>query len=325
MTISEFSDQMDVLYNNITSNQAPGLNEYEKSLFLTKAEKEIVKNYFNPNSQGNTVKQGFDDSAKRQADFSVLMRTASCALASVGGEITTTVKKFTCTSNDGKTLILRGRDVMFIKDNVFIDLGVGEYAVENNIIYLGDDPVTVDGFPFTDGTIEIGEEHLTYNISKIDNRSTVYSFPTDTFIVVNESIITDGGKYLQVIPLRYDEYTRLMLKPFKYPLKNQAWRLINSGSVQTGKATKFVEIITNLHDEIATYNIRYVRTPKPIIVAALGNLTIDGQSAPSLECELDPILHEDVLQRAVELAKIAWTQTGQDNANLVLQAGQRSE
>ena len=78
MTITEFSDQFDVLYNNITSNQAPGLNEYEKSLFLTKAEKEIVKNYFTANSTGNTIKQGFDDSAKRQADFSILMRTGAC-------------------------------------------------------------------------------------------------------------------------------------------------------------------------------------------------------------------------------------------------------
>ena len=42
-------------------------------------------------------------------------------------------------------------------------------------------------------------------------------------------------------------------------------------------------------------------------------------------CELDPILHEDILQRAVELAKVAWTATGQDNAQMVLQAGQRSE
>ena len=39
MTLAEFSDQFDVLYNNITSNQAPGLNEYEKSVVLTKAEK----------------------------------------------------------------------------------------------------------------------------------------------------------------------------------------------------------------------------------------------------------------------------------------------
>ena len=37
MKSEEFNNQFDVLYNNITSNQAPGLNEYEKSVFLTKA------------------------------------------------------------------------------------------------------------------------------------------------------------------------------------------------------------------------------------------------------------------------------------------------
>ena len=48
MTNLEFSNEFDVLYNNITSNQAPGLDEYEKSVFLTKAQDEIIKAYFNP-------------------------------------------------------------------------------------------------------------------------------------------------------------------------------------------------------------------------------------------------------------------------------------
>lgn len=66
------------MFNNITSNQAPGVNEYEKSVFLTKAQDEIVKNYFNPKSKGNTVQEGFDDTAKRQADFSGIMCTKQC-------------------------------------------------------------------------------------------------------------------------------------------------------------------------------------------------------------------------------------------------------
>ena len=58
MTIQEFSNEFDVLYNNIMSNQAPGLDEYEKSVFLTKAQNEILKNYFNP--KGNKYQEGFD-------------------------------------------------------------------------------------------------------------------------------------------------------------------------------------------------------------------------------------------------------------------------
>lgn len=42
MTNSEFSNEFDILYNNIMNDQAPGLNEYEKSVFLTKAQEEIL-------------------------------------------------------------------------------------------------------------------------------------------------------------------------------------------------------------------------------------------------------------------------------------------
>lgn len=37
MTVQEFSHEFDVLYNNITNEVAPGVNEYEKSVFLTRA------------------------------------------------------------------------------------------------------------------------------------------------------------------------------------------------------------------------------------------------------------------------------------------------
>ena len=43
MPNEEFSNEFDVLYNSITSNQAPGLDEYEKSVFLTKAQSEIIR------------------------------------------------------------------------------------------------------------------------------------------------------------------------------------------------------------------------------------------------------------------------------------------
>ncbi len=256
MTIDEFSDQFDLLFNNVTSNQAPGLSEYEKSVFATKAEKEIVKNYFSPKSPGNNVKDGFDDSAKRQADFSMLLKTSTC----------------------------------------------------------------------TQQTNFIG--------SKLDDRSSVWSFPSDVFIVINESIkTTTKNKILQVIPLKYLEYSLAMQKPYKRPLKNQAWRLINSGAVATdissekGTATKYVEIITNSWDTISTYAIRYIKTPAPILLGDFNNdgLSIDGQSTKSGKIDLDPILHEDVLQRAVELAKAAWTQTGQDNIQAMTAVGQRSE
>ena len=74
MLINEMSEVFDLYYNNITSNQAPGLNEWEKSWFLTKAEKEVVLNHFTPNSKGNNIGQGYDDSAKIMEELNMRRR-----------------------------------------------------------------------------------------------------------------------------------------------------------------------------------------------------------------------------------------------------------
>lgn len=235
MDNTEFSNQFDVLYNNIMSNAAPGLNEYEKSVFLTKAQNEIVKNYFNP--KGNKYQEGFDDSMKRQIDFSELITTKEFSSPSLGNTY----------DKRGKLYDLSSEKIMFI---------------------------------------------------------------------IQESLDTNNGS-LQVIPIRYDEYMRLMSKPFKEPLKWQAWRIITDSSNK-------VELIAHSNDTIISYIIRYIRIPKPIILVDLsteyGSLSIDGVSTVS-ECELNEILHEEILQRAVELAKAAYI----GDINSITQMGQRSE
>lgn len=321
MTAEEFSDQFDVLYNNITSNQAPGLNEYEKSVVLTKAQNEIVKNYFTPNSPGNVIQQGFDDSAKRQADFSCLMKTASCGIGSNITTTQTTVNTYICTIGNNKTVVYG----LSFSDSV----GEGTYSVTgtaDKVITANGKTVKVTGLPEGTTSLEVIVNNINTSTSKIDRRSTICTFPNDVFISINETIRTGKGRDLQVVPLRYDEYLRLMSKPYKRPLKYQAWRLINTGAVNGSLSDKVVEIIVGAGDSIASYDIRYIRFPKPIIVGPLDNLTINGLNETQwMGCELDPIIHEDILQRAVELAKVAWTATGQDNFQAVLEAGKRSE
>ena len=50
MTAEQFSAEFDQLYNNITSNKAPGLDEYEKSVFLTQAQELVVKDLYSGNT-----------------------------------------------------------------------------------------------------------------------------------------------------------------------------------------------------------------------------------------------------------------------------------
>lgn len=306
MSVEEMDNMFDVLYNNITSNQAPGLNAYEKSIFLTKGQDEILKNYFNPKSKGNNTQEGFDGSVKRQVDFSMLTTVATTSATSYTYSLVSGK-----TDKDGKPVYSRTEttaskstysytaaydtDGNILKDD------------SDNVLYIRNEGTDVSGF----GTPLFDMRENTKSVT----------LPSKLMYAINEMVeVTRNDKkiLLQVIPVKFDEYSRLMCKPYKRPLKYQAWRLTNNDVVNKA------DIVVGPSDTLTKYTIRYVRRPNPIIVSDLDGLSIEGKSTAT-ECELDPILHEEILQRAVELAKIAWTNTGQDNLQAVIQAGQRSE
>lgn len=47
MTNKEFDTQFDIFYNNIASNAAPSVSSYEKSVFLTQAQRDIIIGLYN--------------------------------------------------------------------------------------------------------------------------------------------------------------------------------------------------------------------------------------------------------------------------------------
>lgn len=129
---------------------------------------------------------------------------------------------------------------------------------------------------------------------------------TDVLFILNEKLVTHSGEFKKsyvVVPINYKEYDRLMSKPYSQPMKKQAWRLLQND-------TRGFDIKSELiprwnlssKEEILQYKIRYIRRPYPIILEDLSDgLNIDGFSR-ARDCELNPILHPEILQRAVELA-----------------------
>ena len=306
MSVEEMDNMFDVLYNNITSNQAPGLNAYEKSVFLTKGQDEILKNYFNPKSKGNNTQEGFDGSVKRQVDFSMLTTVATTSAISYTYSLVTGK-----TDRDGKSVYSRTEAIAPKSTYSYTEAYDSDGNVlkdeKDNVLYIRNGGTDVSDF----GTPLFDMRENTKSVT----------LPSKLMYAINEMVeVTRNDKkiLLQVVPVKFDEYSRLMCKPYKRPLKYQAWRLTNNDVVNKA------DIVVGPSDTLAKYTIRYVRRPNPIIVSNLDGLTIEGKSTAT-ECELDPILHEEILQRAVELAKVAWTNTGQDNLQAVMQAGQRSE
>lgn len=54
MTNTEFSVEFDILYNNIMSDSAPELSDYEKSVFLTQAQEAIIIALYNGSYNGDS-------------------------------------------------------------------------------------------------------------------------------------------------------------------------------------------------------------------------------------------------------------------------------
>lgn len=239
VTAEEWSLAFDILWNNLMSNQAPGITLYEKGVLLTRAQEALVKDIFSPKT--NALAEGFDDSERRQSDFSSLMQVVAAN--------------------------------------------------------------PIDSSSVT---------------NRLDKRSVAkyYEYPDDMFIVLNEvfqSTLTSGGistvKTYDVVPLSYTEYSRLMRKPYKFPQKGIVWRLFGE-HLDNGK--QVLELIGKFPSDqnlTFSYTFRYVRRPAPIVLETQTGEepSIEGETTESSPvCELPEHLHEEILYRAVQLAKVAW-------------------
>lgn len=136
----------------------------------------------------------------------------------------------------------------------------------------------------------------------LSKSSVFFELPDDLWFITYEAVNLkdDGlgcmsGEDISVIPITQDEYHRIRKNPFRGANERRALRLDLSGKV--------VEIISKYNVE--SYLVRYLSRPAPIILTDLtDNLSINGISVKT-ECELNPVIHRAILERAVKLAIIS--------------------
>ena len=102
MTVTEFKNEFNILYDSIASNSAPGLDDYEISVFLTRAQEELVKNKALVLS--DPKRQGFEGDSKRRNDLKNLIKDYK----------TSTVQTLDRKINDTGTFFIVPSDVMLI-------------------------------------------------------------------------------------------------------------------------------------------------------------------------------------------------------------------
>lgn len=151
-----------------------------------------------------------------------------------------------------------------------------------------------------------------------DPRGLLCSLPEDVLIILNERLEvskTSGTKMTKksyvVVPINYTEYDRLMSRAYAQPLKKQCWRLFQGNDSTAHTIQSEIIPIEGTVNDSATYYVRYIKRPAPII---LTNLSFENQETLAIgeksnisECELNPIIHTDILNKAFELAIVAKT------------------
>lgn len=99
-----------------------------------------------------------------------------------------------------------------------------------------------------------------------------------------------NNKIVSVVPTIHDDLDKVLKNPFKSPNSRKVIRLDFDNKI---------ELISKYN--ISNYKVRYLKRPNPIILVTLEDLNIDKKQEVS-NGETNPILHERIVQRAVQLA-----------------------
>ena len=236
MNAAEFKTEFNLAYNNLASNQAPGLDEVEISIYLTKAQNILVDALY-----GEFEKS--EEARRKLANLVVTDRLAKATLENPSsGDIT---------------------------DTTVIPVA--------NILY--------------------------------PEYTTVYTPECDVRYIINEQVKMSSnadtcikGRFLKVQPVLHDEIDTIINNPFKFNIR-RALRLDTSYN-----NIPYIEILTK-DNHIEYYQIRYIKTPKPIFIYDNTQYddTIDCQTAPSTlvgykPASLPETTHRQIVEIAAKLA-----------------------
>ncbi len=304
----EFSNTFDTLLNSYRFSKEFGetlsilnitLDEYEKSVLLTQAQDIVL----NENFLVSNISEGFDNSSRKQVNFSSLITVKAPIRVEyynlIGGlGLVSAVNIYTIQTVSGATeSITKSSNTITI---TYISSSTMQ-SLNTKLALVVDDIYIISAGTLSEASATLDTE---YTAELYDSRSFVYAMPQDIKFILNEKIINHENAYI-ICPIHYQEYDRLNSKAYSYPRKRQAWRLFTDSS----KIDRLSEIITiaDFEDYETKYKIRYIRKPRPIILANLGEgtfgekLSIEGESSIS-QCEIDPSLHFDIVVKAVEMA-----------------------
>ena len=148
----------------------------------------------------------------------------------------------------------------------------------------------------TDNYVPVGEQDETL----INNNFKSYKVEISNdilFMIYEQCTLSDennciNNKIVSVVPTIHDDLDKVLKNPFKSPNSRKVIRLDFDNKI---------ELISKYN--ISNYKVRYLKKPNPIILVSLeDNLSINNGDTEVSNGETNPILHERIVQRAVQLA-----------------------
>ena len=148
----------------------------------------------------------------------------------------------------------------------------------------------------TDNYVPVGEQDETL----INNNFKSYKVEINNdilFMIYEQCTLSDennciNNKIVSVVPTIHDDLDKVLKNPFKSPNSRKVIRLDFDNKI---------ELISKYN--ISNYKVRYLKKPNPIILVVLeDNLSINNGDTKVSNGETNPILHERIVQRAVQLA-----------------------
>lgn len=129
MTIQEFRSEFDLLYNNTLGEGAPGLDNYEISVYLTTAQEELIKDFYQGKTKGSFE---YDEHTRRAVNELVRNYNTSSTL--------TTNRNLV----DESKFFELPNDLMFIVNETVTLSSKTDSCVNNKIVNVK--PITHDEF-----------------------------------------------------------------------------------------------------------------------------------------------------------------------------------
>lgn len=148
----------------------------------------------------------------------------------------------------------------------------------------------------TDNYVPVGEQDETL----INNNFKSYKVEISNdilFMIYEQCTLSDennciNNRIVSVVPTIHDDLDKVLKNPFKSPNSRKVIRLDFDNKI---------ELISKYN--ISNYKVRYLKKPNPIILVTLeDNLSINNGDTKVSNGETNPVLHERIVQRAVQLA-----------------------